>query len=86
MNIDFSKYENSVINNVNKENVMKIINFLLSKKCDYVAELLEDYLDLFTIEFEEFEEKFNKLNIKYDNDLINVIRDDMNILEEFYII
>ena len=84
IDIDISKYENSVINNINKDNVKKIINFLISNGCDFVEELLQDYLDIFTFEYDEFVIRFNKLNDKYNHNLINEIKDDMNILEELY--
>ena len=84
MDIDITKYEKSVINNLNKENITKIVKFLISNQCDFIEELLEDYLDIFTFEYNEFVSKFNKLNKKYNNNLINEIKDDMNILEEFY--
>ena len=84
MNIDLSKYENSVIENINEENINKIVSFLLHNGCDYIEELLEDYLDIFMFEYDEFVTKFNRLNEKYNHDLINIIRDDMNVLEEFY--
>ena len=84
MNIDLNKYDNSVLNNFDKNNTMKIINFLKENNCSYIDELLEDYLDIFTFEYEEFVNKFNKLNNKYNNKLIQEISNDMNILEEFY--
>lgn len=82
--IDLDKYENSVINNINSDNIKKIINFLLSNNCDYVEELLENYLDIFMFDYDEFVLKFNKLNKKYNNNLINEIKVDMNLLEELY--
>ena len=64
--------------------VNKIISFLNTSGCDFIDELLEDYLDIFTFEYDDFINRYNKLNIKYNNDLINAIKSDMNILEEFY--
>ena len=84
INIDISKYEESVIKNLDKDNVDKILSFLSSNGCDYVEELLEDYLDIFTFEYDEFVIKFNKLDDEYNHNLINEIRDDMNILEKLY--
>ena len=84
IDIDFNKYEKSVISNINKENVMKIVTFLSSEKCDYIEELLEDYLDLFTFDYNDFVIKYNELNLKYNNNLLSFVKDDMNILEEFY--
>ena len=64
--------------------LIKIVSFLLSNGCDYIEELVEDYLDIFTFDYDEFVAKFNRLNSKYNHNLINEIKDDMNILEEFY--
>ena len=84
INIDISKYEESVIKNLDKDNVDKILSFLSLNGCDYIEELLENYLDIFTFEYNEFVIRFNKLNDKYNHNLINEIKDDMNILEEIY--
>ena len=84
INIDLNKYEKSFINIINKDNLNKITFFLLSNDCDYIEELLEDYLDIFTFEYDEFVIRFNKLNDKYNHNLINKIRDDRNIIDEFY--
>ena len=84
ISIDIDKYENSVTKNINKDNFMKIVSFLLFNGCDYIEELVEDYLDIFTFDYDEFVAKFNRLNSKYNHNLINEIKDDMNILEEFY--
>ena len=84
MNIDISKYEESVIKNLDKDNVDKILSFLALNGRDYIEELLENYLDIFAFEYNEFVIRFNKLNDKYNHNLINEIKDDMNILEELY--
>ncbi len=83
--MDFDKYESDVIKNIDKDNMNKIIEFLKSKNCDYIKELLDDYLDLFTFDYDEFVDKYNKLNDKYPN-YLELVKDDMNLLEEFYII
>ena len=84
INIDISKYEESVSKNLDKDNVDKILSFLSLNGCDYIEELLENYLDIFAFEYNEFVIRFNKLNDKYNHNLINEIKDDMNILEELY--
>ena len=84
MNIDISRYENSVVASIDRENVMKIISFLSINKCDYIEELLEDYLDIFTFDYDDFVIKYNNLNKKYNYNLINEISNNMSILEEFY--
>ena len=82
--MDFDKYEKEVYKNLDKNNMDRIITFLKSNKCDYIEDLVEDYLDIFTFDYDNFIRIFNILNKKYNNNLINEISNDMNILEEFY--
>lgn len=81
----FSKYENDVIKNINKENMLKIIYFLEKENCDFIDEIIENYLDLFTFNYDEFIYKYNKLNNKYNNNYLKEVSIDMNLLEEFYL-
>lgn len=80
------KYSDSILNNLSRENMKKIINFLKKENCEFIEDIIEDYLDLFTFEYEEFIDKYNKLNTKYNNNLLELASSDMNILEEFYTI
>ena len=76
------KYEDSIKNNLDKENVYKIITFLVKEKCEYIEDLLTDYLDIFTIEYNDFIKKYNELKKKYGENIISIIEDNLNILEE----
>lgn len=78
------KYSNSLYKNFDKDNMIKIIDFLIDMGCFYVDSLLEDYLDLFIIEYDNFVCKYNELNLKYDNNFLEFVADDMNLLEEFF--
>lgn len=84
MNVNLEKYEKYVLEGLNKENMSKILELLIMNNCDYIDDLVENYLDIFAFDYEDFKNRFNKLNQKYNNDLINQIRNDMNIIEEFY--
>ena len=84
MNEILDKYSDSVLRNLNKENINKIIEFLKKEKCDYIEDLLEDYLDIFTIDYDIFVKKYNKLNNKYDGKYLNLVSSDMNLLEELF--
>ena len=77
------KYEIECIKHLNKENVLYIIKYLESEKVDYIDELLEDYLDLFVIDYSEFKNRFEKLKEKYGENLVENIANDLTILEEF---
>ena len=78
------KYAKSVIKNLNRENFYKIINFLESNNCDFIEDIVSDYLDLFNIEYVEFVKRYNKLNEQYSNNFLQKASEDMNLLEEFY--
>ena len=82
--IDINKYEDSIIKNLEEENMNKIISYLLENNSNYIDELLENYLDIFTIDYDIFINKYKELNEKYNYNLINEIENDTNILEEFY--
>ena len=78
------KYSDSVLKNLNKENMNKILNFLINEKCDFLDSIIEDYLDLFTIEYNTFVETYNKLNKQYNNRFLEFASEDMNLLEKFF--
>jgi len=78
------KYSVDVLKNLNKNNMVEIVHFLESQNCDFIEDILEDYLDLFTMEYNGFINKYNKLNKKYDFNLLKKASEDMNILEEFF--
>ncbi len=80
------KYTNSVIQNINKNNFEKIILFLKNNDCNYVEDFISDYLDIFTIEYTEFVRKFDILNEKYNGTFLDKVNENMNLLEEFFII
>ncbi len=78
------KYSESVIRNLNRDNFYKIVNFLIQEKCDYIEDIVSDYLDLFNFEYDDFVNKYNKLNEKYNRNFLNMASEDMNLLEEFF--
>lgn len=80
------KYENEVIKSLDVSNMKRIVSFLKKQNCDYIDELLSDYLDLFTIPYNEFVNKFNDIDVKYNFNFIEEVRSNMDLLEEFYMI
>lgn len=84
MDVNFDKYSSSVLDNVDNDNVLKILGFLRNNACDCIDDLFMDYFDLFTIPYDEFVIKFNKLNVKYDNNFLDIASHDMNFFDEFY--
>ena len=78
------KYEVHVLKNLDRENFYKIVQFLLKENCDYMEDIVSDYLDLFNLQYEDFVNKYNILNIKYNGKLLQMASEDMNIFEEFF--
>ena len=78
------KYSNTTLNNLDIENIKKIIQFLKDNNCDYIDDIIEDYLDIFIIDYDLFVNKFNKLNQKYNNNFLNMASEDMNLFEELF--
>ena len=77
------KFEIGVFKSLNTDNLKRIISFLQSRGVDYIDELIDCYLDLFTIEYDEFVLRFSKLEEKYTDNLVKLISEDLTILEEF---
>lgn len=78
------KYSESVLKNLNKENFYRIYSFLRKEKCNFIDDIVSDYLDLFNFNYDEFVKKYIKLNEKYNKQFLNKVSEDMNLLEEFY--
>ena len=79
-----AKFEKSVIENIDRENAHKILAFLVDEKCNFIEDIISDYFDLFTFEYNEFVDKYKELNNKYDGEFLEKASEDMNLLEEFY--
>lgn len=79
------KYSKSVIENLDKKNFYDILNFLIKENCDFIDDIVSDYLDLFNFDYDEFVEKYVKLNEKYNGQFLKRASEDMNLFEEFYI-
>lgn len=86
MNIEkiINKYEKSIVSSLDTENMTKIIDFLQQQNCDFIDEIVENYLDLFILDIDDFVLKYNKLNQKYKNKFLEEASFDMNKLDEFY--
>ena len=84
MNEILDKYADSAIKHLEKNNINKIIEFLEKENCDFIGDILEDYLDLFIIEYDTFVKRYKELNKKYNNKFLELASEDMNLLEEFF--
>lgn len=83
MNNDLKQFESTVFTNLDKENYIKILNFLSIEAPDFIEDIVNNYLDLFLINHEEFINKYNKLKEIYGNNFLEL---DISLLEQIYII
>ena len=85
MNDILEKQSIDIITNIDKQNMIDIIRFLQKENCDFIEDLIEDYLDIFTIPYQEFLSKYQRLNEKYNNNYLKLASEDMNLLEEIFV-
>lgn len=78
------KYTQTTLKNLNEYNMHKIIDFLQNEKCNYIEDIITDYLDLFTIDYDEFISKYVKINGKYNGNFLSLAAEDMNLFEEIF--
>ena len=77
-------YDEELINKIDKDNVMKIYNYLIKKGIYYAKDIFIEYLDLFLIDCDEFINKFEKVIKKLGSNYVDILGEDSSILEEFY--
>ena len=84
MKDDLSIYSLGTLKNLNEENMNKIICFLKLNGCDFIEDIIRDYLDIFTIDYELFVSKYNDLNEKYDFKYMEKMRLNIDLLEMMF--
>lgn len=80
-----NKYEDDITNNLDKDNIDKIVEFLEIENCDFIENIIEDYLDLFILDSTEFIKKYKEINSNHNGMFLEDASEDMNLLEEFYV-
>lgn len=78
------KYSESMLNNLDKDNFHEILKFLIKEKCECIEDIIEDYLDVFTIDYDKFIVRYNNLNKKYNGYYLKLVSENMNLLEEMF--
>ena len=68
-----SKFEPDVLRNIDPNNMKKIVDFLVNKNCDFIDEVINNYIDIFLIDYDEFRIKYNELEKEYND--IDIIID-----------
>lgn len=78
------KYDLKYLKSLDVNNMRKILEFLIKENCDFIIDILENYLDLLSIDYDTFREKYCRLNLKYHYEYMALVRENMNYLEEMY--
>ena len=79
----YNKFEENVLRKINFDNMNKILTFLSNNNVKYLEDIVNNYIDIFIIDYEEFVNKYNELNIEYNNELYKKINDNIETLELF---
>lgn len=77
-----NKYNINLLKTINRDNFYKIINFLEKENCSFIEDIVSDYFDVFSIEYDLFIEKYNKLNQNYNGKYLILVNEDMELLEQ----
>lgn len=87
MNIDFSRihdiYGEEMLNliEINADAVLKNIEYLITLGFNDYTDIFERYPIIFIEEHSSFKTKFDNLIIKIGNDFVNIIENDLSVLE-----
>lgn len=80
----YETFTDSVILDLDGNNIQKIILYLESNNITCIYDILSLYTDLLTLSIEEFITKFEKLKNKLGPNFNDMISFDMSLLEQMY--
>ena len=77
INIDdiVRKFEPHILENIDSNNMKKIIVFLARKDCDFIDEVINNYMDIFLIDYNTFVNKYDLLELQYGDDIQSIIEE-----------
>ena len=76
-------FDNETINQMDSENVYKIVKYLNDNNIDYIKDLFLLF-DLFLFPVEEFIKQFEKLKFKLGDNFANMLGSDLSLIEIMY--
>ena len=79
----YEGYEESILKNLDEKNIQSIINYL-EKNTTITKDILLYYLDLFTIDVNEFIRKFEKLKQLLGENYEILLENKIDYLERMY--
>ena len=77
-------YDEDLINSLDMFNVNKILNYLTDKGVYYARDILDERLELFFLDCDEFIKRFEELIGKIGDNYVDVIGEDSSYLDMMY--
>lgn len=78
-------FDEDVLNHLEEENIKYIISYLQINQIYFIEDIIVQYLDLFLMDKEQFIQNFESLKIKYSNNFVETLAQNLDILEEMFI-
>ena len=77
-------FDDETINQMDSENVYKIVKQLNDNNIDYIKDLFLLSFDLFLLPVEQFIKQFEKLNFKLGDNFADMLGSDLSLIEIMY--
>ena len=77
-------YDEYTVNQIDKDNVMEIYNYLIDQGIYYASDIFVERLELFIQNSEDFIRKFEELKIEIGMEYIEKIGEDTGLLDKMY--
>ena len=77
-------FDEEVINQMDEENIHRILEYLESNDVYYANDLLISSLDLFLLPAESFIKQFEKLKKRLGSDFVEKLGEDSSLIEIMY--
>lgn len=84
MKILRENFDEEMINQMDEENIDKILDYLYKNDVDYAKDLLISSLDLFLLPAEDFINQFEKLKKKLGEEFAEKLGEDSSLIEIMY--
>lgn len=78
-------FDEETINEIDYNNVSKILNYLDNNRVYYAKDLFLSSLDLFLLPYDEFVIRFDKLKNILGEDYVDILGEDSSQIELMYI-
>lgn len=81
-NLVLDNYEISFLNTLDENNFVKIYNLLKEYNFYFIDDIILNYIEIFTLEYDNVKASIMKLKEKLGNDFVYIIGNNMNYLNE----